>query len=571
MAALQKQWRILRTDGQIIDRLAAELEISPILARILIHRGLTETGRARAFLNPALSQLANPWDIPGLKEAAVRIKEAVAAGRKILVWGDYDVDGLTATAVLLLFLKKIGAQADPYIPHRHDEGYGLNQEAVRRAARDGYQTIITVDCGISNWAEIELAQQIGLEVIVTDHHNLPDRLPPALSVDPKSLPPEHPSYLLAGVGVAFKLVWALSQLCGQNGQELIAGYLDLVALGTVADLVPLLGENRVLVTYGLQVLALGKRPGLRALAAAAGLKVAPTVENIAFLLAPRLNAAGRLEHAELALQLLLTTDRVQAQELARRLNQLNQKRQAAGRAIKDSADLWLSRHDWRDEKILVLAGREWHPGVIGIVASQLADDCGRPVVLISQDGELARGSARSVAGVDIYQLLSGCREDLAKFGGHSQAAGFSLPRQSVPGFQKKLRELARDSISDVQLIPALDIEAEISLADVTPALWQEIKRLAPFGEGNPEPVFACRRAVVTELVPLSGGAHYRLRLAEGGLTLPGVAWRQKPPQVKIVGDRVDLALCLAEDDYERPAQLICQVQDLRTEPKDDQR
>lgn len=562
MAAQVKKWRLWQADKLLIDKLVSQLDISPILGRILVNRGLIDPATARKFLNPSLLTLTSPWEIPGMKEAVGQIQQAMADKQKILVYGDYDVDGLTATALLLSFLQEAGVSCGYYIPHRHDEGYGLNQEAIKWAAREGYQLIVTVDCGISNIKEIELARELGLSIVVTDHHNIPARLPQVILVDPKFLPPDHPAYYLAGVGVAFKLVWALATSAGQVNNDFTMKYLDLVVLGTVADVVPLLAENRILATYGLPVLAQGKRLGLRALAAGAGLKTAPSIADIAFILGPRLNAAGRLEHADISLKLLLTDEPRQAQALARQLNQLNQRRQSTGRAIKETTEFWLSRHDWQQEKILIFSGQGWHPGVIGIVASQLADDYTRPVVLITTNGALARGSARSIDGINIFQLLSGCQDFLSQFGGHSQAAGFSLPQAAVRDFQIKLRQNAQVEIAESSLVPFLDIDAAIGLADISSALWQEIKRLAPFGEGNAQPSFLCRQTAVSELRSLSAGQHYRLRLGEGGLAINGVAFRQKPPREDLVGERVDLVFGLAEDDHERPAELICRVQDL---------
>jgi single-stranded-DNA-specific exonuclease len=523
---MQKLWQFFPSDPLLAGQLGEVLNVSPPIAQILINRGITDVASARIFLQPRLTHLRDPFEIPNIKTAAERVLLAKERGEKVLVFGDYDVDGVTGTAILIQTLKFLGFSPTYYIPHRYDEGYSLSAAAIKKIAADGVNLIITVDCGISCVAEIALAKELGMEVVVTDHHNIPSQLPVAAAiVNPKMLADDHPSRNLAGAGVAFKFAWALLRQAGIKESAFIASLLDLAALGTIADVVPLAGENRIIAVRGLTLLNQRQRLGLKHLAEIANLPETITVEHIYFGLAPRINAAGRLEHARQALELMLTDDATTASALAKELNTINVRRQDIGGEIKENVFGRLTADMVDKEKVVVLSGTDWHPGVIGIIASQIVDRYFRPAVLIGMGEKVGRGSARSLAGINIYKLLEPCADLFNTFGGHGGAAGFEIANDKIAEFITRLKQQAQATLSAEDLIPKLLIDLELPPHLLTLSLAQELTVFSPHGEGNRQPLFLSRQLkLVNQRVVGRDGRHLKLKLAAGPMVFDGIGF-----------------------------------------------
>ena len=501
MGTPAKVWHLLPHDRGAIERLASELHVSPIVAQLLLNREIRDPQLAKRFLTTPLVGLYEPETLPGMSQAVERLYIAVKAKKRICIYGDYDVDGVSGTAILLTALHRLGANVEFHIPHRLEEGYGLNCESLRNLAQRGVNTVVTVDCGIASVAEADEARSLGLELIITDHHEPKAKLPAADALVHPRLVNGHGPYPfghLAGAGVAFKLAWALCKRhCGSDKvtpdlREFLLDALSLAALGTVADVVPLHDENRILVRHGLRRLRKTPLRGLDALLRVAQLdqKTKLAAMDIGFSLAPRLNAAGRLGTARLAVELLTTTSEVRATELARFLEDQNQQRQTLERRIFGEARD-LVQQNFADEPALVLASREWHAGLIGIVASRLVDLYARPVLMIAmrEDDKIGQGSGRSVAEVALHELLHECTEDLLSHGGHARAAGFRIDCAAIDGFRQRFCHLVRSRFGARAFAPRLTLDAEIPLAALDFKLVQSLEDMEPFGAGNPEPVF----------------------------------------------------------------------------------
>lgn len=525
---MTKSWRLLETDEQLARSLAEQLKISPLTARILINRGQTTPELAEKFISPQIADLRDPTEIPDIALGAQRILLARENGEKVSVFGDYDVDGVTGTTILVETLRFLGLDVEYYIPHRYGEGYSLSLDSVQKIAAGGTKLIVTVDCGVSSYEEIEAAKGLGVDVVVTDHHNLPRRLPPAVAVvDPKTIEGDHPSKNLSGAGVAFKMAWMLLRRSGEKDNLFLTSLLDLAALGTVADVVPLTEENRIIAVRGLKLLSERRRTGIRALADRASLKGAIAVDQIYFALAPRLNAAGRLEHASKAVELLLSDDENAARQLADELCQINVRRQDIGGTIKEEVFAQLDEAAVAEKKIIVLAGENWHPGVIGIVASQVVDRFFRPTVLISLEGETGRGSARSCDGVNIFKILDSCRDLFLDFGGHEGAAGFEIETAKIQELKERLVAEVERTVSLEKLQPVVEIDAELDPSALNLALVKELSLLDPHGEGNPAPVFVSRGMQVTEVRQVGAKKkHLKLKIGRGPVVLDviGFGW-----------------------------------------------
>ncbi|MBN3032591.1 MAG: single-stranded-DNA-specific exonuclease RecJ [Candidatus Saganbacteria bacterium] len=521
-----KNWRLYPERAAAAAELASALAISPLTAQIVINRGLAERGQAEEFLRPRLASLRDPFEIPNIGPAARRLLAARDRGERVTVFGDYDVDGVTATALLVRAFRALGLETDYYIPHRYGEGYGLSQEAVGKIAAAGTKLIVTVDCGVSNTAEIETAARLGLEVVVTDHHNLPERLPPALAVvNPKLIGGPHPSKQLSGAGVAFKFAWALFRLAGIRESDFLTSLLDLAALGTIADVVPLLGENRVLAVSGLSLIDQRKRLGLKHLAEAASLSGRISVNHIYFGLAPRLNAAGRLEHAGKSVELLLSDDPRRSGELARELGQINARRQEIGGLIRAEVFAALDEAYLKENKLIFLSGENWHPGVIGIVASQVVDAFSRPAVLVGVNGGVGRGSARSVDGLNIFSLLEACRDLFIDFGGHEGAAGFEIAADKIPELRARLKAEVAERIDPADLAPRLEVDAQLEPARITLGLVKELEVLAPHGEGNPAPAFMIKGLTLADYKKVGkDGKHLKAWFSKEGINLEAIGF-----------------------------------------------
>jgi single-stranded-DNA-specific exonuclease len=542
---MAKRWRIHPHDPDRIVALERAAGIPAVVAQLLICRGITDPEAARTFLDPKLSALRDPELLPGCREAAQRIHETAAAGKRIVIYGDYDVDGMAATAILWLCLKLLGAEVSYYVPHRIDEGYGLNNEAIEAWGNGRAALMVTVDCGIAGIEQARLARQVNLDLIITDHHEPGPELPDAAVIVHPRLPgSSYPFGGLSGAGVALKLAWAICQQASgaQKVSPRMRAFLlqavGLAALGTVADVVPLVDENRVLVHHGLESLAACPTLGLATLMRVA--KVEPKEspdgkrrldsDDIGFMLAPRLNAAGRLGQPQLAVELLVTDRPERAQELAEYIDQLNVSRQTLERSIQLAASKQIKEQfDATEDAALVLADRGWHPGVIGIVAGRLAEKHHRPVVLISWDQMGLRagiGSARSVPGFNLHAALQACDEYLLSHGGHVAAAGLKIEEGKLEGFRAAFCEVAAGEISQHARVADLLIDAEAPLSAFTLGAVHQIERLAPFGQYNARPLLCTTGATLAgPPKPLgAGGRHLSMRLSQHGVTFRAVAF-----------------------------------------------
>ncbi len=535
MLSVVKTWRLLPHDRDGIARLAADLGVAPVVAQLLLNRGLSDPAAARRFLDAPLNGFHAPQLLPGSDAAAERLWQAVQQRRKITVYGDYDVDGVTGTSILLQALSLLGAEADFYVPHRLDEGYGLNCDALRQIAAGGSRLVITVDCGIASCAEADEARRLGLELIVTDHHEFKADLPCAdVLVHPRLPGHGYPFGGLSGAGVAFKVAWLLCQKAAGSERvppklrDYLLDAVVLAALGLVADVMPLHDENRIYVRHGLRRLRAAPTVGLRALLDAAGLAEAKALraEDIGFKLAPRLNAAGRLGCARLVVELLTTPSPQRARDLATYLESQNQQRQQIERKIAAQAREMAADLPHRDAPALVLASADWHPGVIGIVAGRLAEQLARPVLMVALRDGSAAGSGRSVPGFALHEALHACCEDLLSHGGHAAAAGFRILPDRVDAFRERFCEYVARHFPHGPTPPQLVLDAELPLSALTPGLLAQIDRLEPYGAQNPRPRFlAAELQVVGEPRRIGGGErHLSFRVRQGETSLRVIAW-----------------------------------------------
>jgi len=547
-------------DPGLTAALVSDLHIPEPLAAILVQRGLAAPDRAKAFLRPDLERLSDPLAWADMARAVELVTAAARAGTPILVHGDYDVDGQCAAALLTRVLSSVGARAHAFVPHRLRDGYDFGPAGLAEAKRLGAGLVITCDCGITAVDAVREARAAGIEIIVTDHHLPGDELPPASAVlDPRRADCASADKDLCGTGVAFKLAQALVPALGVS-PHLPLHFLDFVALATVADVVPLTGENRILVRHGLKMLASSHWTGLRALVEAAGLTGRPLkAGHVGFILAPRLNAAGRIGDARDGLRLLLTDDLDEAAALARELETTNARRQELDQRILDEAVELAERVLQPDDRALVLAADAWHPGVIGIVASRLVERYGRPTFLIGWDGESGRGSGRSIAGFDLHAALHRVGHHLEKYGGHTMAAGLTIRRERYESFRVAFLELAGQLLGPDDLVPAQRVDLELPLGLVSDELEKLIRHLEPCGPGNPAPVFGVRhaRAVGARRV---GTNHLRFTLDDESGALPAIAfqWADAIPD-HWLADRLDVAFRLERDEWQGRVTLQARV------------
>ena len=552
--------------GTVAEALArAGVRPGPLLAQLLWNRGVRDGDAALAFLRPTLAHgLRSPLLLRDMDTAARRLADALAAGERIAVYGDYDVDGVTGAAQLVLFLREVGADPMLHVSNRFREGYGLHAGAIRALAEAGARVLVTADCGTANVAELELAASLGMDVIVCDHHHAPATRPPAMAVlNPLRADCEFPFKGLSGAGVVFYLLMGLRMELRARGHGPLPDlrrYLDLVALGTVADVVPLREENRVLVAHGLRALDDTARPGLQALKEAAVVERA-SVRSIGFRLAPRLNAGGRLAEAQRAVDVLVTTDPGQARALAAELECCNAERRAIEEAMVTEA---MRLVDERRGRSIVVAGDGWHQGVVGIVAARLAERFHRPALVIALDGPVGRGSGRSVRGVDLHGAVSECRALLETFGGHRQAVGFSLRRERVDALAAAFEEVVCRTVTPADTEPLLALDAEVMLTAVTPALAEALVALEPHGPGNPEPVFLARgvRVASARAVGDPSRPHLRMRLSQEGRTVPAIAFGRGNAAIA-VDDRLDVAFTPRLSRWQGVDRLEVEVVDVR--------
>jgi len=555
------RWSVARPpDPGLVGELSSALSIPRALAQLLVLRGHGSEDDARAFLRPNLMGLSDPMSWADMPEAVAAVQGAVRRGEPILIHGDYDVDGQCAAALLTRVLREAGAAAHAFVPHRVRDGYDFGPAGLARARELGAKLIITCDCGITAVETVRAARALGIEVIVSDHHLPGDALPQATAVlDPRRPDCASPDKDLCGTGVAFKLAQALVPALGLP-DTLPWHFLDYVALATVADVVPLIGENRILVRHGLKLLATSRWPGLAALVETAGLAGKPLrAGHVGFILAPRLNAAGRIGDAGDGLRLLLTDDKEEAAKLARELETLNARRQEMDQQILASAEAALAAQGIEDDRAIVLAADDWHPGVIGIVASRLVERYGRPTFLIAWEGDTGRGSGRSIPGFDLHGALHRVGGTLEKFGGHSMAAGLTVRRARFEEFRVAFLEVAAQLLRPEDLVPAQRIDLEVPLGNLSEDLERLMRHLEPCGMGNPAPVFGVRgaRAVGARRV---GSNHLRFVLDDGSGALPaiGFQWADQVPEAWLEHP-LDVAFRLEHDDWQGRSTLQARV------------
>lgn len=552
---------------EAVSRLAASLGLRPLTAHLLLLRGIADADAGREFLDARLASLPDPLLLSGMERAAGRLAEALRRGERIAVHGDYDVDGITGTALLAENLRAWGGLVDCHIPLRLRDGYGLSAEALQRAASNGARVAVSVDCGVSALEEAHLAATLGLDLIITDHHTPPAQLPAAYAlVNPQQPGCRYPDKTLAGVGVAFLLLVALRRVLREAGyftggeEQDLRRSLDLVALGTIADVVPLTGVNRLLARAGLDIINRRLRPGLVALLDVAGVRQA-NCGNVAFGLAPRLNAAGRLEDAAIGVDLLLTADAGTAKALAERLDGFNRDRQHLEQVTLQQAIERLEYNGEGGEGSIVLADSRWHPGVIGIVASRLVERYHRPTVLIALDGCAGKGSARSVDGIHLYRMLAGCASYLQGYGGHAMAAGLSIEEEQVPAFAAAFERQVLEAAASSDALPRRWHDGEIQLEELDRSVVEELVQLAPFGAGNPEPAFLLRQVHVQQ-PRVIGEKHLRFTARQGGHSHPAIAFGMAE-RLSQLPSTLDLLVTPQLNQWRNVTEVQLRVRDLR--------
>lgn len=556
---MNKKWEFYETDNSKIEKLARDFKISELIARVLLNRNIAEND-VEMYLNPTRNDFHDPFLMPDMKLAVEEIIKAIETKKKVIIYGDYDVDGITSITVLKKFLEERGLLVDYYIPNRLDEGYGLNKPAIEQISNKGYQLIITVDCGISGIEEINYANELGMKVIVTDHHETLEELPNAIAVvDAKRKDSKYPFSMLAGVGVVFKLIQALSIYLKLDEKEYLK-YLDIVCIGTISDIVPLVNENRVIAKLGLKLVAQTKNLGLRALIKASGYKNIDS-NMVSFGLAPRINACGRMGYEQEALKLFLTDSVTTAMSITERLNKYNCDRQSTEKVIFEEAIQKLENE--LDENSIILASENWHHGVIGIVASKLTDMYYKPTILLCLEGEEAKGSGRSIAGFDLHEALCKSSDYLEKYGGHGMAVGLTLKANQIENFKQRFREIVEKS-NIKEITQVILIDKQIELKELTLETVNQIKLLEPFGEGNKMPIFMCKNLKIDSIRALSEGKHLKLTLKEGNQILDAIGFNMgKLANDYLLEDKVDVIGYLEINEFNGNSQIQMNLKDIR--------
>ena len=577
----EKNWLIKSNDGPEysarVAEIASALGINPIVAKLLYNRSYTDIASAKAFIYMESEMLMNPFKMKDVDKGIEALRAAISRGEQITVYGDYDVDGVTSVCTLYLYLKSLGANVNYYIPNRAGEGYGVSTQAIDAIKENGTSLIITVDTGTTAIDEVEYAKSIGIDFIVTDHHECRSDLPNALAViNPHRPDCEYPFKELAGVGVVFKLICAYEErVLGRSRTEaakrIFSLYADLVAIGTIADVMPIKEENRIIVRYGLSMIDNTERIGLAALIDAASAKndvqraaqrkkkVKITSGYIGYTLAPRINAAGRIKEASLAVELFLSSDRTRAREIAEELCRTNKERQAEENKIMQEAYEKIEKYDIEENPVIVLDADNWHHGVIGIVASRITEKYTRPAILVSFEGnesttpspdDVGKGSGRSIKGMNLVDALCYCSEHLVKFGGHELAAGLSVTRGELDNFRRLINEYARNNLSESDMVQTVEADCELDFTDVNLSLAKSIQLLEPFGVSNPIPAFVLRGVTVNDINGISEGKHTRLSLGNGRYTLSAMYFSNSPDSLGIyVGDKVDVLFNLDVNEW----------------------
>ena len=537
---MNRKWQVNEIDNNEIERIEKSFNISKLVASIIAGKGLKTDEEIEVFLHPRRTDFHNPFLMPDMEKAANRIVEAIKNNEKVAIYGDYDVDGITSSTVLHRFLKDRGLNTNIYIPNRLCEGYGLNAEEIKKIAEEGHTLMITVDCGITGKAEVELAKSLGIDTIVTDHHEPPEELPEAIAVvDCKRKDNKYPFRELAGVGVTFKLTQAISKILNLKEEENLK-YLDIVCIGTISDIVPLVDENRTISKLGLMLLNQTKNVGLKVLLESLGYKKIDSTA-VSFGIAPRVNACGRMGHERVALELFLTDDVKRARELAKELNDFNTKRQEIEKRIFEEALEQIKNGQEEKNPCIILRKENWHHGVIGIVSSKITEMYFKPSILMAIEGEDCKGSGRSIPGFDIHEALEKCNKTIKQFGGHSMAIGITVESANFEAFKSSVLNYAKEKhIEDI--VPVLNIDEKLQLKDITMKDVRDLALLEPFGEANKPPLFQINNVKIETIRTLSEGKHLKMDIKDDnrkfgtiGFNLGSLANEYK------IGDKIDIA------------------------------
>lgn len=558
---MKKKWQYYEQDKDIVNKIAEEHGISTLLAKILVNRGIVDSKQIKVFLEPQRHDFHNPFDMLDMEMAVNRIIEAIKNKEKTIIYGDYDVDGITSITVLKKFLNERGLDVDYYIPNRLEEGYGLNKEAIEEIAKKGYKLMITVDCGISGVEEVELANSLGIETIITDHHEQLDVLPNAYAIiNPKRRDNTYPFRGLAGVGVVFKVIQAISMKLNLDEKEYLK-YLDIVCIGTISDIVPLVDENRVIAKLGLMLVKCTKNVGLKELIEESGYK---TIDSgmVSFGIAPRINACGRMGKQEEALELFLTDNPEKAKTITKRLNEYNIQRQETEKQIFEQAISELEKENLEEKSSIVLAGENWHHGVIGIVASRITEKFFKPTILICIEDDIGKGSGRSVPGFDLHEALAQSSKYLEKYGGHEMAVGLSLKKENIQEFKNHFEEYAKSKgVKDI--VPIINVDSEITKKDINKATVEQIKLLEPFGEQNKQPLLIYKNLKIASIRALSEGKHLKLMLKDENEIINAIGFNLgELSEEYLIGDKVDVVGTLEINAYNGQEQIQINLKDI---------
>ena len=537
---MNKKWEIYQTNEEKVEELQEKYKLNRLLSTLLTNRGITKEAEITKFLNPKRSDFYDPFGMPDMEKAVERILKAIKDKEQIIIYGDYDVDGITSVTVLKSFLEERGIQVNVYIPNRLNEGYGLNKTAMEEIAKQGNKLMITVDCGITAVDEVEYAKTFDIETIITDHHEPAEELPKAIAVvDAKRKDNKYECRNLAGVGVVFKLIQALSIKLELDPKEYLK-YLDIVCVGTISDIVPLTDENRVIVKLGLKLVEQTKNLGLKEILQSCGYsKINST--TISFGVAPRINACGRMGHQEEALNLLLSKEENEVKELTQKINEYNKTRQEIEKNIYNEAVEQIEKEGLDTKNTIVVSGKGWHHGVIGIVSSKITELYFKPSILLCEEDGECKGSGRSIPGFDLHEALMECNDTIDKFGGHAMAVGININKEKVEEFKEEFEKIAKEK-EVYKIIPILNLDAEIKLDDVNKEMVDSLKELEPFGEANKMPIFAFRNLKIDSIRSLSEGKHLRLSVKDNKNIINAIGFNMGAlADTYRIGDRVDIA------------------------------
>ena len=536
---MSKKWQIYQVNEKEIEELQEKYKINKLLATILSNRGIVKENQIEKFLEPKRNDFYDPYGMPDMKITVDRIIKAIENQEKTIIYGDYDVDGITSVTVLKSFLEERGLNVGVYIPNRLDEGYGLNKTAVEKIAQEGYTLMITVDCGISAIEEVKYASELGIETLITDHHEPGEELPEALAVvDAKRKDNTYQCRNLAGVGVVFKLIQAISIRLGLEEKEYLK-YLDIVCIGTISDIVPLTDENRVIVKLGLKLVQQTRNLGLRSILQATGYNKIDSIA-ISFGVAPRINACGRMGHQEEALNLFLSKDVNEVNELTQKLNAYNKERQEIEKNIFADAVEQINTNNLQEKNTIVLMGKNWHHGVIGIVSSKITEMYFKPSILLCEEGDIGKGSGRSIPGFDLYEALTKCQKSVDRFGGHAMAIGITIKKDKLEELKNEFEEIAQENHIE-EIVPILKIDSQINLDEINKEMVESLKELEPFGEENKTPLFLFKNLKIDSIRALTEGKHLKLTVKENKNIVNAIGFNigELANEYKI-GDKVDI-------------------------------